>query len=76
MARVRRSPDSPTDMSVEIARKERAYLRQCGGGENLAARTDDELFEAEITHCVCRGSLGLGLGSEGEVSVASTSQSE
>jgi hypothetical protein len=46
------------------------------GRESLAGRTDDELFEAEITHCVCRGSLGLGLNGEGEVSATSTSQND
>ncbi len=36
-----------------------------GGRERVAARTDDELFKTEITHCVCRCCLGLGLEREG-----------
>jgi hypothetical protein len=68
-ARVGPSPDSPTDMSTVVtARKERAYPGRGGvSGRRMAAHTDDNLFETEITDCVCRSCLGLGLeGERGE----------
>jgi hypothetical protein len=56
--------------------RERVSASVRDGRESFAAHTDDELFETEITHCVCRGSLGLGLDGEGEVSAASTSHND
>jgi hypothetical protein len=47
-------------MSVERMGKK---VNRCQGGMegDVAEHTDDELFNAEITHCVCRGCFCFGL---------------